>query len=72
MSDTGQEAETFLKFYQVNKNNPFLKGHCSLDDINLIFVPCLTMEIFQYILNPPFQGKRCESGSLLLLEILHF
>ena len=23
-------------------------------------------------MNPPFQDKRCESGSLLLSEILHF
>ena len=22
--------------------------------------------------NPPFQGKRCENGSLSLLKILHF
>ena len=25
-----------------------------------------------HLSNPPFQGKRCQSGSLLLLEILHF
>ena len=25
-----------------------------------------------FVANPPFQDKRCESGSLLLFEILHF